>query len=77
MRRLGWSVMSTPLQREGSHLDELMRNIYTEYGDVTVSNVERVRTGGVGGFFERTFAPAGLKRIQHQLLANLKADVEG
>ncbi|KZO59949.1 polyketide cyclase [Dietzia sp. HMSC21D01] len=33
--------------------------------------------GGVGGFFERTFAPAGLKRIQHQLLTNLKADVEG
>lgn len=33
--------------------------------------------GGVGGFFERTFAPAGLKRIQHELLTNLKADVEG
>ena len=33
--------------------------------------------GGVGGFFERTFAPAGLKRIQHQLLTNLKADIEG
>lgn len=33
--------------------------------------------GGVGGFFERTFAPAGLKRIQHQLLSNLKSDVEG
>ena len=33
--------------------------------------------GGVGGFFERTFAPAGLKRIQHELLTNLKADTEG
>lgn len=33
--------------------------------------------GGVGGFFERTFAPGGLKRIQHELLSNLKADVEG
>src|SRR5690625_2393525 len=33
--------------------------------------------GGVGGFFERIFAPAGLKRIQHELLDNLKADVEG
>lgn len=33
--------------------------------------------GGVGGFFERTFAPAGLKRIQHELLTNLKTDVEG
>lgn len=33
--------------------------------------------GGVGGFFERTFAPAGLKRIQHALLSNLKDDLEG
>lgn len=33
--------------------------------------------GGVGGFFERTFAPGGLKRIQHQLLANLKDELEG
>ncbi|WP_010542523.1 SRPBCC family protein [Dietzia alimentaria] len=33
--------------------------------------------GGIGGFFERTFAPGGLKRIQHELLSNLKADVEG
>ena len=33
--------------------------------------------GGVGGFFERIFAPGGLKRIQHELLSNLKADVEG
>ena len=32
--------------------------------------------GGVGGFFERLFAPAGLKRIQYQLLTNLKDDVE-
>ena len=33
--------------------------------------------GGVGGFFERTFAPGGLKKIQHDLLSNLKGDVEG
>ncbi|KAA0917334.1 SRPBCC family protein [Dietzia sp. ANT_WB102] len=33
--------------------------------------------GGVGGFFERAFAPAGLRRIQHELLSNLKAEVEG
>ncbi|MFS4489760.1 SRPBCC family protein [Dietzia kunjamensis] len=33
--------------------------------------------GGVGGFFERTFAPAGLKRIQHALLSNLKDDLAG
>lgn len=33
--------------------------------------------GGIGGFFEKTFAPLGLKKIQSQVLANLKAQVEG
>ncbi|SDO48871.1 SRPBCC family protein [Actinacidiphila guanduensis] len=32
--------------------------------------------GGVGGFFERTFAPKGLNRIQDEVLANLAASVE-
>ena len=31
---------------------------------------------GIGGFFERTFAPKGLNKIQAALLANLKARVE-
>ncbi|MET9220266.1 SRPBCC family protein [Streptomyces sp. NPDC088197] len=31
---------------------------------------------GVGGFFERTFAPKGLGRIYDALLASLAADVE-
>jgi hypothetical protein len=33
--------------------------------------------GGVKGFFERTFAPLGLKKIQAQVLDNLKKEVEG
>ena len=33
--------------------------------------------GGVGGFFERTFAPKGINRIHDQVLANLAAYVEG
>ncbi|OHU97042.1 SRPBCC family protein [Mycobacterium talmoniae] len=33
--------------------------------------------GGVKGFFEKTFAPLGLRRIQGELLANLKTQVEG
>ncbi|MEZ0363654.1 SRPBCC family protein [Mycobacterium sp. pUA109] len=33
--------------------------------------------GGVKGFFEKTFAPLGLRRIQGELLANLKKQVEG
>src|ERR1700676_2578717 len=33
--------------------------------------------GGVKGFFEKTFAPLGLKKIQAQVLDNLKKTVEG
>ncbi|QNP66275.1 SRPBCC family protein [Streptomyces genisteinicus] len=32
--------------------------------------------GGVGGFFERTFAPKGLARIYDAVLANLAGQVE-
>jgi uncharacterized protein YndB with AHSA1/START domain len=32
--------------------------------------------GGIGGFFERTFAPKGLNRIQDTVLARLAAEVE-
>jgi hypothetical protein len=32
--------------------------------------------GGVKGFFEKTFAPLGLKRIQGEVLANLKNALE-
>ncbi|MEU6233393.1 SRPBCC family protein [Kitasatospora sp. NPDC047058] len=31
--------------------------------------------GGIGGFFERTFAPKGLNRIHDQVLANLADEV--
>ncbi|OCB37599.1 polyketide cyclase [Mycobacterium malmoense] len=33
--------------------------------------------GGLKGFFEKTFAPLGLKRIQGEVLANLKKELEG
>ena len=32
--------------------------------------------GGVKGFFEKTFAPLGRRRIQDEVLANLKNEVE-
>ncbi len=32
---------------------------------------------GIGGFFERTFAPAGLRRIHDELLANLAEQLRG
>lgn len=31
---------------------------------------------GIGGFFERSFAPVGLRKIQAEVLANLKRAVE-
>jgi hypothetical protein len=47
--------------------------------DAGVTTV-RVRTtwqgaGGVGGFFERTFAPKGLRRVYDQLLERLDAEL--
>ena len=32
--------------------------------------------GGIGGFFEKTFAPLGLRKIQAEVLGNLKNEVE-
>ena len=32
--------------------------------------------GGVAGFFEKTFAPLGLKKIQAEVLDNLKKELE-
>jgi hypothetical protein len=43
---------------------------------VTVSTTWSGATG-IGGFFERTFAPKGLNRIQDQTLARLDAEVSG
>ena len=33
--------------------------------------------GGIGGFFEKTFAPLGLRKIQAEVLENLKKQLEG
>jgi hypothetical protein len=33
--------------------------------------------GGIGGFFEKTFAPLGLRKIQGEVLDNLKMQVQG
>jgi hypothetical protein len=33
--------------------------------------------GGIGGFFERRFAPAGLRRIYGQMLERLRAELAG
>ena len=43
---------------------------------VTATTTWSSNASGIGGFFEKTFAPKGLGRIQAALLANLKARVE-
>jgi hypothetical protein len=47
--------------------------------DRSVVAVESTWTGagGIGGFFERTFAPKGLQRIHDAVLANLAGAVRG
>lgn len=47
-------------------------------GEVALVTVEAVWNGarGIGGFFERTFAPKGLNRIHDQVLAGLASYVE-
>jgi len=42
---------------------------------VTVTSVWN-GAGGIGGFFERTFAPKGLARIYDEMLAKLAAELE-
>lgn len=45
-------------------------------GAEVVTTTSWTGAGGVGGFFERTFAPLGLRKIQAEVLANLKAEAE-
>lgn len=45
-------------------------------GAEVVTTTEWNGAGGVGGFFERTFAPLGLRKIQAEVLAKLKAEAE-
>ncbi len=53
---------------------------YTVAGSGSGSRVTTTTTwkgaGGIGGFFEKTFAPKGLNRIQAALLGNLKKRLE-
>lgn len=43
---------------------------------VTLKTTWNGGAGGIGGFFEKTFAPLGLRRIQDEVLGNLKKTVE-
>ncbi|MGB3302347.1 SRPBCC family protein [Gordonia sp. (in: high G+C Gram-positive bacteria)] len=70
---------------QGNTITETDRNstmvtTYVVTGAGAGSTVETTTTwkgaGGIGGFFERTFAPKGLNRIQTELLTNLKNKLE-
>ncbi|WP_132992439.1 SRPBCC family protein [Gordonia zhaorongruii] len=69
----------------GSTITETDRNssmvtTYTVSQAGSGSSVETVTSwtgaGGIGGFFEKTFAPKGLNRIQDEMLGNLKSRLE-
>ncbi|RDI28183.1 polyketide cyclase/dehydrase/lipid transport protein [Rhodococcus sp. AG1013] len=40
-------------------------------GSTVTTTTEWKGAGGIGGFFERTFAPLGLRKIQEKTLSNL------
>jgi hypothetical protein len=46
-------------------------------GSTVTTKTSWTGAGGVKGFFEKTFAPLGLRKIQAEVLGNLKKQVEG
>ncbi len=53
-RPWGWCAVTTRLLLEGTDLAELMAHVRQEFGpQARVVRAERVRTGGIGGFFAR------------------------
>src|SRR3954467_12449478 len=46
-------------------------------GSTVTTKTTWTGAGGVKGFFEKTFAPLGLRKIQAEVLGNLKKQVEG
>jgi carbon monoxide dehydrogenase subunit G len=44
-------------------------------GTVVTTTTEWAGAGGIGGFFEKTFAPLGLKKIQAATLDNLRREL--
>jgi hypothetical protein len=44
-------------------------------GTVVTTTTEWTGAGGIGGFFEKTFAPLGLKKIQAATLDNLRREL--
>jgi len=46
-------------------------------GSTVTTKTTWTGAGGVKGFFEKTFAPLGLRKIQAEVLANLKKQVDG
>ena len=79
-----WSTVTQPTD---GHPGRVRRNVVHGHrldgatGRTRASTV-RVRTtwngaGGIGGFFERTFAPKGLRRVYDSMLGRLEAELAG
>lgn len=63
-----------------SDANSSMVSTWTVHAEDAGVTTVRVRTtwngaGGIGGFFERTFAPKGLRRVYDQLLERLEAEL--
>ena len=57
-----------------------MVTTWTVHAEDAGATTVRVRTtwhgaGGIGGFFERTFAPKGLRRVYDEMLERLDAEL--
>ena len=66
---------------EGGTRSSMVTTWTVHPADAGVTTV-RARTtwkgaGGIGGFFERTFAPKGLRRVHEDLLARLDRELAG
>jgi hypothetical protein len=65
-----------------SDANSSMVTTWTVHATDTGLSTVRVRTtwngaGGIGGFFERTFAPKGLRRVYESMLERLDAELAG
>src|SRR5665213_2067582 len=69
------TVVKWKLQATKSRSRNVQANVDVA-GHSVIVKTSWTGAGGVKGFFEKTFAPLGLKKIQGEVLANLKKELE-
>ncbi len=79
-------LVSEPLKGEVLVESDTVSSLATTWTLIPVNNGQQTRVrltsewqgaGGIGGFFERTFAPLGLRRIYNDILSSLAQTVPG